>query len=110
MTVSGPFKVDSAHFGLTVIDAKKLAEVPKPWFMAEPTDAGEYVDGESTDPDVYFWKKWNHAGNSVWIDPGTSIGHLECVVSQLIPVDGHMVRQYFNTREWVETNLTAKGF
>lgn len=75
-----PVKVDTAHFGLTVIDIAKLRETPKPWFFAQPDENGSW-DGDKVDDDVWFWHQWGKAGNSLYIDPGCRIGHLEEVIS-----------------------------
>lgn len=95
-----PVQVTTAHFGLTVIDLAKLQQVAKPWFWAKPNDAGEWEEGK-IDDDVFFWHQWKEAGNSIYIDPGTRIGHIEEMVStydeQLRPV--HV---YFP--DWQEMN------
>lgn len=75
-----PIRVDTAHFGLTVIRLSSLARVPKPWFLGTPNADGEWGEGK-TDDDVYFWRAWQAAGNSVFIDPSVRIGHLEEMVS-----------------------------
>lgn len=75
-----PVKVDSAHFGLTVIDARKLADLPKPWFHNQPDERGSWGE-DRIDADVWFWRQWEKAGNSVYIDPGCRLGHLEELVS-----------------------------
>lgn len=69
----------TAHFGLTVIDLKKLRQVPKPWFMSVPDENGEWDSGK-IDDDVYFWLQWEKAGLSVWFDPSVRLGHLEEMV------------------------------
>ena len=75
-----PIKVASAHFGLTVIDLKKLAAIPKPWFIGRPDKNGEWTD-DKIDDDVWFWKQWFEAGNSIYVDPGCRLGHLEEMVT-----------------------------
>ena len=74
-----PIKVDTAHFGLTVINLAKLAETPKPWFFCKPDPYGSWGDGR-VDSDVWFWHQWREAGNSIYIDPETRIGHVEEMV------------------------------
>ena len=73
-------EVKHAHFGLTLIDARNLRDLPKPWFRSIPDDEGSYGDGRC-DPDVYFWRAWREAGNNVYIHPGVRIGHLEEMVT-----------------------------
>jgi len=66
----------NAHFGLTLIKAEKLAELPKPWFLETPDLTGGYGDGR-TDADIHFWRIWERAGNTCFIDTGVRVGHLE---------------------------------
>lgn len=75
-----PIKGSTAHFGLTVIDLKKLANVSKPWFFSKPNADGRWED-DKIDDDVWFWKQWAEAGNSIYFDPGVRIGHLEEMVA-----------------------------
>lgn len=83
--VSGdPVKVSLAHFGLTAINAKKLATVPRPWFFCQPSEDGSWNDGR-IDSDIWFWKQWERAGHSVYLDPQTCIGHLEDMVAVVNP-------------------------
>lgn len=76
-----PLEATTAHFGLTAIDMTKLANTPKPWFYAQPDNDGEW-DENKIDDDIWFWKQWREAGNSIYIDPGNRIGHLEEVVTE----------------------------
>jgi hypothetical protein len=75
-----PIKVRTAHFGLTVIKASKLQDVCKPWFLHSPDENGEYSD-KRVDADIWFWRQWEKAGKSVYVDPTVSIGHQEEVVT-----------------------------
>jgi len=75
-----PFKAKTAHFGLTILDLDKLRSVPKPWFMSTPNADGEW-EGDKTDDDVHFWLQWEKAGNSIYFDPGTILGHVEEMVA-----------------------------
>lgn len=75
-----PIKVKTAHFGLTVINLEKLRQTPKPWFVATPDSNGEWND-DKVDDDVHFWLQWHAAGNSVYIDPGARIGHMEEMIA-----------------------------
>lgn len=93
-----PLKVDTAHFGLTVIDAKKLATVAKPWFMATPDPHGGWGD-DRVDSDVWFWKQWEKAGHSCYIDPGCRLGHLEEMVTVH---DEQMQPKHYYPNQWKE--------
>jgi hypothetical protein len=75
-----PIALDTAHFGLTVIDLSKLANVAKPWFFCKPDENGEW-DENKIDSDVWFWRQWRSAGNTIHMDPETRIGHLEEVIA-----------------------------
>lgn len=75
-----PIKLTSAHFGLTVLRVEKLKRVAKPWFFSQPDAKGEWSD-ERIDDDIWFWKQWKEAGNSLFLDPGCRIGHLEEMVA-----------------------------
>ena len=103
-----PIKVLSAHFGLTVLDLSKLRDVPKPWFCAEPDDQGEWGDNR-TDADVSFWRHWERAGNSLYIDPETRLGHLEEMVSRY---NEQMELVHLYPKEWeaeCKSNLSERG-
>jgi hypothetical protein len=69
----------TAHFGLTLISAKKLRQLPKPWFLSIPSEAGDWNDGH-IDEDIEFWRKWERAGNSLHVANRVAIGHAELLV------------------------------
>lgn len=98
-----PIQVDSAHFGLTVIDLKKLENIPKPWFWAQPNSDGQW-EGDKIDDDVYFWKKWQEAGNRVFVDPGCRLGHLEEVITVF---DENMELQHLYPKQWSEARAST---
>lgn len=91
-----PLKVDTMHFGLTVIDCHKLAQLPKPWFHGKPNAEGRWDDGK-TDDDVSFWTAWKAAGFSAYVDPGTRLGHLEEMVTIF---DEQMQVQHWYPKTW----------
>lgn len=95
-----PLKVDTAHFGLTVIDLKKLAKTAKPWFFSMPNENGDW-NGSKIDCDIWFWKQWREAGNSVYVDCETRIGHLEEMVSVF---DDKMQPKFMHTADWATEN------
>ena len=72
-------QVATAHFGLTLIRADKLAALPKPWFADVAAPDGSWNEGR-TDADIAFWRKWEAAGNSLYIANRAPIGHLELTV------------------------------
>jgi hypothetical protein len=95
-TSGAPVKVATAHFGLTVISIEKLRALPKPWFWATPNERGEW-DGSKVDDDVHFWFRWKEAGNSVYLDPLTRLGHLEEMISVY---DENMVPGHIYPADW----------
>jgi len=75
-----PMQVDTAHFGLTVLNLKKLAAVEKPWFFCQPDENGGWR-GNKIDSDIWFWCQWKKAGLKCFIDCSTRIGHVEEMVA-----------------------------
>lgn len=75
-----PVRLTTAHFGLTVLRMDKLRQTPKPWFFCQPDEKGEWSD-DRIDSDVWFWRQWEKAGNSLYLDPGCRIGHMEEMVA-----------------------------
>lgn len=68
--------VNTAHFGLTLLRAEALARTPKPWFKEEPDEHGSWGDGH-TDADIWFWRQWEKAGNTLFLANRVAIGHGE---------------------------------
>ena len=93
-----PIKAYTAHFGLTLIRTKSLLEMPKPWFLSVPDDKGEW-GSESTDADIYFWKKWAELGKTLYVEPNCRIGHMELMVSQ---PDDFMLQRHMSITRWRE--------
>jgi len=96
-----PVKVDTAHFGLTVINSRKLEKVKKPWFFCQPDDKGQWGDAK-IDSDVWFWLQWQKAGNSVFIDPDCRLGHVEEMVT-IYNENYEPVHMY--PKEWIEHDV-----
>ena len=95
-----PLQVSQAHLGVTPIDLRKLKGVPLPWFWSQPDENGEWGDLR-IDDDIWFWKQWEKAGNTVYLDPQTRIGHMEEMVVMVDPVTFQAVHAYPN--EWAES-------
>lgn len=93
-----PILGETAHFGLTVIDLKKLAQVPKPWFCSVPDANGDW-ENDKVDDDVYFWKKWAEAGNTIYFDPTVRLGHVEEMV---VIHDDDLKPKHIYPQEWEE--------
>lgn len=91
-----PIKVDTAHFGLTVIRLEALKEIPKPWFVGDPGPTLNWGEGR-IDADIHFWNQWKDAGKTVYMDPTCRIGHMELVVSEF---DERMNKRQLYVSEW----------
>lgn len=94
-----PIKVKTAHFGLTAIDLHKLKDVPKPWFWCQPDSNGMWTD-DKTDDDIWFWRQWEKAGNSIYLDTTCQIGHLEEVVTHFEEIDGEFQQVHSYPKDW----------
>jgi len=70
----------SAHFGLTMLRAAALQDLPKPWFAHVPDEHGGYGDGR-TDADVAFWRRWQEGGRTLHLANRIAIGHLELMIT-----------------------------
>lgn len=97
-TDGSPFRVDTAHFGLTLIRLAAMADIPKPWFASRPTEAGDWGEGR-LDDDVWFWHQWKEQGKTVYIHPECRIGHLQVMVSHF---DDEMQPQHIHVKQWRE--------
>jgi len=73
-------KCESGHMGLTLFRIDAMKRMAKPWFWSTPDENGEWGPNK-VDDDIYFWKKWNAAGNNVAVCPRVRIGHLQLVVT-----------------------------
>jgi hypothetical protein len=72
--------VETAHFGCTFIRTAALKKVPKPWFIAEASEAGDFRGGH-IDEDIHFWKSFYKAGNKLGIATQVSVGHAELMIT-----------------------------
>jgi len=87
-------RVETAHFGLTCLRTEALKKVPKPWFLAQANDKGEWTGGH-VDEDISFWKAWKAAGNTMGIATNISIGHAELMITwPSREVEGGKVQQH----------------
>lgn len=73
------FRVDTAHFGLTLLKASAFKKLEKPWLQGEPDSEGGWGEGREDD-DVGFWRKWSNARNSLHIACRVPVGHLELLI------------------------------
>ena len=100
-----PVKVDTAHFGLTIIRLEDLKEVPKPWLKGEPGTDGTWTHWSRLDPDIWFWHQWKKAGKSVYVAPDVRIGHLELMVTEF---DEDMEMRHLHITEWRDREKEKK--
>lgn len=91
-----PYRVNTAHFGLTLLRVKCLENMAKPWLIDIPDKNGEY-SGEHVDADITFWNKWKEAGHSLWVAPDVKIGHLQLLVSEY---DEDFKARHYHIGEW----------
>ena len=93
-----PFRVATAHFGLTAIKVAPLCQVGKPWFFAQASDLGTWgKDTSKIDDDVWFWRQWEKFGKTLYVDPGCRIGHMEEMVSYY---DDHLQLKHIYPSDW----------
>lgn len=71
--------ISTGHFGLTFIRAEKLRNFERPWMLGQPNADGRWGQGH-VDPDIYFWRKWVKAGNTAYLAPRVSIGHIQDMI------------------------------
>lgn len=93
-----PIQCHTAHFGFTLIRLDRLRDLPKPWFVSVPGKNGSWTDGEGKiDADIYFWEHWRKHGRTLFVDPGSRVGHLELEVSNF---DEKYQRRFSVFEDW----------
>ena len=104
-TVDGDFfskvvqPVSTAHFGLTFLRTKALKKVKKPWFLAQANEKGEYGEGH-VDDDIYFWRQWERAGNTLGLATHIAVGHAELMITwPSRTIEGGKIQQH-TTEYW----------
>jgi hypothetical protein len=102
-------KVSTAHFGLTLIRASKLAALPKPWFADVPAPDGSWNEGR-IDADIAFWRKWETAGNTLALANRVPIGHLELTVLWPAPLGPETTPITQPVGEWREHGKPKKAW
>lgn len=99
-----PVQISTGHFGLTAIKFDRLKDVPKPWFWSQPNEKGEWGEGK-IDDDIWFWRQWEKAGRTLYVDPFNTIGHLEEVISEFLEVDGQYKPVHTYPKDWQKRNV-----
>ena len=64
-----------------------------PWFWEQPNADGEWAAGR-LDPDIYFWRKWQDAGNTLYLANRVSIGHLQHMATWVDNETRRPIHQY----------------
>jgi len=72
-------RAKTAHFGLTLIKASAVQDLPRPWFYGQPDADGRWGD-KRVDDDIAFWYAWRDAGKSLYIASRVAIGHAELMI------------------------------
>lgn len=68
------------HFGLTLVNLKRVAELPRPWFHHQPDADGRWSDG-AVDADIVFWRSLHKSGAPLWCANRIQVGHIEEVIA-----------------------------
>ncbi len=69
-------RVNTAHFGLTLLRCAAIRDLPRPLFRGLPGKDGRWGD-DRTDDDIHFWRQWERAGKSLYLACHAVIGHAE---------------------------------
>jgi hypothetical protein len=100
--------VETAHFGCTFIRTEALKKVPKPWFVAQPSEAGDFRGGH-IDEDIHFWKAFYKAGNKLGIATQVSVGHAELMITWPSRTSGGGKIQQHSTDFWNSDRNPPEG-
>ena len=66
-----------AHFGLTVIRAEVIRNLPRPWFWAIPSPEGDFDTPFHSDTDITFWRTLGAHGYKIAQANRVVLGHIE---------------------------------
>lgn len=103
-TDGDPIRVETAHFGLTMIRLDRLREIPRPWFYSKPDRNGDW-ENDKVDDDIWFWKVWENNKRTIYVDPQCRIGHMEEMVAGFD--DEGRIKHYY-MRDWVRNNCKIR--
>lgn len=93
-----PIRVDTAHFGLTLLRLDALSGIPKPWFMHKPGPDGTWTHDDRMDDDIWFWHQWREHGRKLFVAPDVRVGHLELMVAEF---DENLQQRHVHVRDWL---------
>lgn len=100
--------VSTAHFGLTFLRTSALKKVPKPWFLGQANEDGEFSGGH-VDEDIYFWRQWEKAGNTLGVATHISVGHAELMITWPSRTDPAGKVQQHTTEYWNGGQKACEG-
>lgn len=100
-------RIRTGHFGLTILRAEAIRRTPRPWFQSFPGPDGRWEHPDHVDADIWFWRQWEKAGNTLFLDTHVSIGHIEDMLSYLAPEtdangDTVLTAKYVPIHEYVD--------
>lgn len=73
--------LNTGHFGLTILRASSLKDLPRPWFWCKPSDEGTWTrNTNKLDDDIFFWDNFKKSGKTLFLAPRLVIGHLELLI------------------------------
>ena len=99
-------RVATGHFGLTLLKASALQELPRPWMLASPNLDGRWGEGK-TDADLSFWHHWGAAGKSLYLANNVLVGHL-CEMVRW-PTPGMNASVWQEPADYVENGIPAEA-
>ncbi len=108
-------RLNTGHFGCTLIRVESLVKAQKPWFWSQPGPGGTWRHAETAgepgwegrmDADIWFWHQWRLAGNTVWLAPDVRIGHLELQVAEF---DEALQARRVYVDAWTKRELNTTG-
>lgn len=99
--------VATAHFGMTAFRRRVFENLPKPWFLGTPNEAGDWKEGR-TDADIYFWRKFTDRGFKAALATRVVVGHGEDAVVFPKLVNGKFEKVYVPATEWMKTRAVAQ--
>jgi hypothetical protein len=74
-----------------------------------PDPNGSYRTKSRLDPDIYFWRRWREAGNTLYVDPHVRVGHLQPMVAEMHADDaGHLRTRHVHFMDWRKRTNSVK--
>ncbi len=70
-------------------------------------DSGRWKTNGSIDADIYFWKKWEAAGNNLFVLTDVLLGHQEVLIAQHNHKTGYA--SYRHATDWLENPYSGKS-